>query len=120
MSKKIFAIGLKGWVELRESSDSPKPLETKVVKTTTVEEYDFSKPPFMDPQTGHYTYPKVKRKKQLTLKSVSFAGGRRIGVIKSRQFRDLTKLSIGVGGIVELDPEIVPRLIEKSWQSKVG
>ena len=105
---KLWATGIKDWVIVRKSASSPKCIETKVVQE--VKERQIA---------GWRSYPDdyLPRYKMVTKKmdiiQLDFEGGKVVATIPYRKFKDLTKIGVGPGGIIELRKYMVVALKEQ-------
>lgn len=91
---KYYAIGFKGWVELRQSLTKPKAvksiLETEVEQTTYIISDSW---PYSEPK-------KVMKMKEFT--STFYDGGKVLRTISYSKFRKLTGLSVGAGIMIPI------------------
>jgi hypothetical protein len=96
----IYAIGMKGWVELRRCRRIPKCVETKatVVATRRVSYMHYTD----DEPWGYTRWRKVPV--NTTIKNIFYKGGKKIGILKSTKFAALTRVSIRDGGIIQVRP----------------
>ncbi len=100
---KLYAIGLKGWVEVRKARTPPRPRITQTeVKGKERKFLDYSE--WVEqgrPADGCKLVEKV-----LTLKVVHFVGGRVLKVVKKRRFSQIVGMSPKVGEMMEIPPEL--------------
>lgn len=97
--EKLYAIGLKGWVEIRRARTPPRPRITKTSYETKVrrplgylEWVDAGRP-----ESGCVLVPK-----EVTLKVTHFVGGRVLKVVKRRRFSQMIGMSPKVGELLEI------------------
>jgi|SRR5882672_8756021 len=109
MTKHIYAIGMKRWIELRVASKQPTPSMTSSVISYTKKQLDMKK----YYATGYPAYKEIPKK--LTMKNTTFNGGKVVGMVTSRAFSNLTKVSVRKDGILELPDSIVELLKEKGF-----
>lgn len=98
---RSFAIGLNGWVELRKCKGVPKRIETKEVVKSSRRKYKY----FSSDEWPFFIYKWVMVPTTTVIRIVTFKGGRRYGVMKSRQFAALVGISIREGRMIELRQE---------------
>jgi len=101
MDKKVYAIGMKGWVELRLAAKPPSPDTSEAVVTYTRKQLDYAE----YYASGVPTYKEILKK--LKMKDVTFRGGKVVGMVTNRVFSNLTKVSIRKDGILELPDSMV-------------
>lgn len=99
--KRYFAIGLKGWVQLRTALKPPREVITEAaimvpeVRSRWV--IDEANP------WGHYVNSDIK--KRINLKTTSFEGGRTVATIRAEKFARQLGIKLKEGGMVELSAE---------------
>lgn len=104
--EKLYAIGLKGWVEIRKAKEVPKARITQAKiqgeKSVYVSWRDWANAggTYAD-YTGWKTVPCTT-----TLKVTHFVGGRRLKVVSKRRFSQFVGLSPKVGELLEIPPEL--------------
>ena len=101
----IYAIGMKGWVELREAATPPKEHTTKATVVNKTKDYWSG---------GRYgeswnRYDILNRK--ISIVTTVYSGGRVIKSVKARWFANRTKIHIRNGGILELNPELQAKVL---------
>lgn len=101
----LYALGLKKFIELREASKPPKPFSS-----STFIEIEEMVSEAVRGEGGWPTYQLVPRKRKMTLSSITFAGGKRLGVIKPARFTQITKVALREGGIFEIPEEFHEQL----------
>jgi hypothetical protein len=105
--KHIYAIGLKGWTELRECDTKPKRYVTETVRPVKTLRYIPS-----NYDTGQMGYYKdIKR--NMSIKAVVYLGGKVVKTLKTGTFAHLTQISIRNGGCMKLPADLVAALLEK-------
>ena len=97
--KRLFAIGLKGHVEIREATSIPKRRESRTTVPSTKR--------VLSDWGGYYgdtpIYKTVTQKVPITV--VIYVGGKVIGTLKSEQFARLTSVAVRNGGMIELSAD---------------
>lgn len=115
-NQRYFAVGMKGWVEIR---NGPKVPVLKISEVTRKGARLVEVPvyfEFFDSYDNRYHryvdhYTNVKR--DLNLKLKSWSGGRYFGIYKTRKFKQLSGLWVGSGKMVELTgPALINQLLE--------
>lgn len=106
MTNKVFAIGLKGWVELRHSKKPPTP---KVSKATKEIERRVPFHAFVD---NRWTVRYITNKRPMILEQTYYAGGRPFAWIPTLAFKRLSKLSIKSDSMVEVPKERVESVLK--------
>lgn len=106
MSQKkstLYAVGDRGWVQLRRSKRPPKAISKILTKKVFVEGYyDW----WADrPSQGHYIQDKVR--------IVTITGGRRTGTVKSRLFTKWTGHSLALGTIWPLPEKMAEEVTRR-------
>lgn len=112
---RIFAIALKGYVELRTSPTPPKPESSEIQKEIETREMDYDafyrnryhwEDEFIHGRATRdqcpITVPCKVEKRKYKLKVISHDGGKVIDVMKIAKFRRLTSLSIRYGQCIEI------------------
>lgn len=119
---RYWGIGFKGWVEIRSSPTQPRKIdsEDEVTSKERIRQY----PVYPNPATvaavatfyrEYYDEPKYKMVvKKLKMSSTTFNGGKVMAVIRVERFRRLTKIGVGVGGMVELDQKMVELILNRA------
>lgn len=113
---KIWAVGLKEWVQLRESKEAPRAIPTEASRPSV----EVSRTPIYSPSgawTGRMKSRKVK--KEFTIKIVAFEGGKVKATLKRRSFTEKTGISIKEGDVREVPPSIANVLIADDWSQKI-
>lgn len=110
--RNLYAVGMKGWVEILESKKRPAPRATKAEVRTEYEENDYSAPPVRNIETGRYAYPKITRHRTLKLQCTNVPG-KLVATIPSRAFTRWFHISIKRGGILQLSTEMIQTLKDK-------
>lgn len=110
-SPRVFAIGLKGWVELMTSPHPPLPRTTSLKKSYTIVMPDFKDMHYY--YNHRYRYRMKKVRKTAVMTTTIYTGGVVMASIKSRRFTSLTKLTVHAGGMCELPPFTINLLTEK-------
>lgn len=95
--RRLFAIGMKGWVELRTASTPPR----KRVTTSTVK---FKR--FNGWNWGGNRPSRKWLEGEKELKVVHFRGGVTLKVVKKAKFKALLGLTIRKDTMIELDPTL--------------
>lgn len=96
-----FAIGLKGWVEIR-AARKPPVLSTTIIPTKRRIHKRFLR------TAGWYDWKEVTV--PTTVEVHAFEGGRHLRTVKATKFRKLLGISLAPWGVVELLPEQIERL----------
>lgn len=114
---KIWAVGMKEWVELRESKDPPK---CKISSGKTSSHKEVQSFPVYD-ENGRWTGRRVKKtiRAELTMKMTTFEGGKVKATLKRRSFMDRTNISLKEGDIKEVPPDLAKILIADDWSQKI-
>lgn len=115
---RFFAIGFKGWTEIRKSKVPPKPHESSVTTTVNINRSRFEWDQRMYGGAGGYRHRNVSKPKEVVLTSTTYAGGRVVKTLKSTRFTKISNLVVKPGGIAELTPEIVEKVLKEDtgWQ----
>lgn len=92
----VFALGWKGWVELRRARSAPQAECSEVIHQ-------------LDPST----IPYWQRRKSVTLKQLCFRGGTFLLSLPRRRFAALTRLRCPQGSVVALPPSVGVALLKK-------
>lgn len=108
-NKRFWALGIaKGWTELRASKHPPVPhisKQTVTGKTHIRGGYRYSLDGF------YISLPDKWVDKQIKLEITTFTGGKVIGVVPAAKLRGAAKLTVSMGGMVEISPEVVVKLL---------
>lgn len=94
---KLWAVGIKGWVEIRESTTQPKVKVDSIITKTkqmVLDRYDEGG----WPPRYKYIYKEAK------LSQYVASGGKLIGTISTQKLALLAKIKVGPGGTVEILP----------------
>ena len=114
-TKRIWAVGFKGWVEFRSSDKPPKLHTTEISKPIKVRESKPNPTFWADYSNGInspiYTTKTVS--KQLKIKTTVYTGGKVLGCIKSARFARLFNITVRKDGLLELTPEMIT-VLEKN------
>lgn len=102
---KYFAVGLKGWVEIRRHHLPLKELKSEAKVKIKETFYDYNP----------YSYQEVRRKRDkiITLKQSVWQGGKIIRTLKTSQFRYLSGMQVGNGKCVPITAAVALRKKEK-------
>lgn len=98
----FYAIGLKGWVQIRECAEEPQRLET-VAFIPVREEREV-----WDPKNSFYRYKTITVKRKLT--QVVYEGGKEILTIAHPKLSRALKLSVPAGSCIKLTAAQVDKL----------
>lgn len=113
--RRVYALGMKGWVELREADVAPK-LHASEINQPAVKQKVYKQGYWTNGPNGLDEYTPARFiyvSKRMKIKNIIFTGGKPLNSLKTRRFAALTKISIRAGGIVELSPEHIRVLTEK-------
>lgn len=115
-NKRFFAVGLKGWVQIRVATKPPKAVTSSTVVDVQERKVEWI-PGYMKDNHWIASKPKVTFvPRQMTLKDTIYEGGKTIKTMKSTRFAALLKVGVREGGMTELMPEQVERLREvEKW-----
>lgn len=94
---RLWALGWKGWVEVRKARVAPKARPSQV-------EVSLADPPI-------YAYNYYSAPRKITLKQLCFSGGKFLISFPKRRFYNLFRLSVPIGGVIEVPPPLVPKLL---------
>ena len=110
VGKRFWALGIaKGWTELRAAKHPPVPHTSRQDITGKRKIHGG----YGIDQLGYYTrLPDKWVDKQIKLEVVTFIGGKVLGTVPSARLRNVAKLTVSVGGMVEVSPEVVAKLLE--------
>lgn len=108
-TKKYFAVGLKGWVQVRQAAKPPKLTTSKAV--ADIVETDMVWEPAKNGRPDGWYLRKTPKK--LVLKSDLYVGGRTLATVSQKTFRKKLKLIIGEGKLLELTQEQAKTIISK-------
>jgi hypothetical protein len=106
---KYYALGTKGWVEIRSARKAPTLETSKAVIPYTRRVLDY---------TSYYNTGRMTTKEmplKLKMDESIFKGGRVVASIRSREFASVTKVAIRKNGILELPADKVDLLKEKGY-----
>ena len=111
-AKRHFAVGLKGWVQIRVAAKTPK-LITSQASVTVSEKRATWVADGKGLYSGRYVVEKIPKK--LVLESKVYEGGRTVATVQQSTFNKRLKVRIREGTLLELSPEQVAQLkLEKS------
>ena len=103
MTRKLYAIGFKSWVEIRSASKPPwaettsfdKSYFTKVIVNPTAEQY---REYYDAPRLVKYPMPRFENvERTLKLRQTIYIGGRVVAVVKSDKLRVVLGFAVGKG-----------------------
>lgn len=109
---KFYAIGLKGWVQVRECQDEPQRLETVAFITSS------EMKEVWEPKNSFYRYKPVKVKRKLV--NVVYEGGKEVFTIAHPKLSRALKLSVPAGSCVKLTAAQVDKLRGKHVKARVN
>lgn len=92
----LFALGWKGWVELRRARAMP------VAECSQIQHV-------IDPAS----LPYWARARSLTLKQLHFKGGTFLASLPRRRFASLTRLRCPMGQVIPIPPPLAVKLLQK-------
>lgn len=101
-SKQVYAIGMKGWVEIREAIKRPK----AVISEVETEGKDYETRLVYDPSIGYHDYQSVEIKKPLTIRVVYFKGGRVLFRMHENTFRRVVGKLPKIGFAIRLSADL--------------
>lgn len=104
----IYALGHKGYVELRRASKAPRVETSKAIRKGVQREWMFDGPPG---RLGYATMYQKEIPTTTTFTITTWIGGRPIKTIPSKSFADRTGHAIRQGAIWEMPPEVAQRLL---------
>jgi hypothetical protein len=106
---KRYAIGLKGWVQIRLALKEPKPIttEAKIEVPTQVGYVDKTTLGF---PYGVYRFKTVM--KPVTLKQVVYEGGRHIMTVSDKKFKSALNRFVPYGTMIEISVDDVKLIKE--------
>lgn len=96
----VYALGLKGFIELRRASKPPRVRITKISKSLPGHEV------VMAGSWGYRLWVPARRQ---TIQVIDFIGGRFLKSLKRRRSKGFPK--VGLGKVQELPPETAARLL---------
>ena len=118
MSKRYFAIGLRGWIQVRVAAKPPIPTTTQATTMVKQAKVNFVEGRYGDDGRYIYGHNNVTfTPKELKMKVTIYKGGRTIRTIKSSRFASLLKVGVRENGMMELLPEQVA-LLKQSEEVK--
>lgn len=97
----LYALGLKGWVEIRKARRPPQPHLSKVKLATPTDSVGWS-----HPYDGRYIPP------HSWIRQICFKGGRFVRSMRKRRFSALTSLKVPIGGVVLIPSSFHAQLLE--------
>ncbi len=117
MSSKIWAVGMRDWVELRESKDAPRPKVSSAKKSL---EKETIRIPIYDDR-GMWTGRRETKTtaSSLVMKMVTFDGGKVKATLKRRSFTERTGIPLREGDVREVPPDLANILIADDWSQKI-
>lgn len=111
---KFWAVGLKNWVELRESASAPVANVTKAEKVIKERVPKIVKAMV----AGQFKVEQKLVKKTVVIKAVTFEGGKVVATVEMNRFRSETGLSIKPEMVVEVPEDYAKGLIERDWSTR--
>ena len=110
MSKHIYAIGWKGWVELRQADKPPKAITTRASKMIKERKIDYN-------AWDYYGSPKWKTvDSEVKIINVFFEGGKTLNTLSADSFCRVAKTSPPrYRQMITLTPAAAKRLKEKGY-----
>lgn len=114
---RVFAIGMKHYVELRVAHQPPKKIVTKFEKPVKMRIYE----PW-DSWTSTGIFEIVD--KQLKIVTIYYMGGKTLCTIKRRKFLSLTDfrwtspVRVKTGEMKELPPWLAQMLLDRKWRKQ--
>lgn len=112
MEKRYFAIGLKGWVQIRVAVKPPVAETSEATKTIQVKTLKYH-PGEVDFEKHIYKqgwYEPIIKSKDVTMRVTIFEGGKVLQTIKTAKFSRLLKVTVHEDAMMELLPEQVSAL----------
>ena len=108
---RYFAVGLKGWVEIRQHTQPLKELksEAKVRVKRSIPNWDWYSPDYGKA---------IEREEILTLKQVVWQGGKILRTIKTSQFKYRAGFQVGKDKCVELTVSTVRKVLKDGSSSR--
>ena len=106
----VYAIGMKGWVELRECAKPPK------AKTTKSSRVMVKAHVYFDPYSGRRMNKSCKTKVQLV--STIWEGGDVLTTITPQLFYQITRMTLHPKMVKEVTPAHVKKLMGASWKGE--
>lgn len=107
MKKRYFAIGLKGWVQIRVALKPPVAVSseaTRTIMTKTLKyipgEVNFEKHIYKPAK-----YEEITKPKDVVMRVTVFEGGKVLQTIKATKFTRLLKITLHEDAMIELLPE---------------
>ena len=111
-TQRFFAIGLKGWVQIRTAAKPPKGTTSSTTVTVKRRVRDWI-PGYL--QEDRWINSRMVEKvveQPMKLTATTYTGGRVIKTLKSSLFASRLKVGMREGGLMELLPEQMARLTE--------
>jgi len=104
----VYAIGMKGWIELREAPVPPKAKTTKsskiIIKTVKKRDWDTGKTKIQHIRT------------RINFVATIFEGGKVITTVTPTHFYNVTSISLHPKMVTALKAEQAKKLLETSWK----
>ena len=104
----VYAIGMKGWVELREADAPPKPKTTRSSRVVTTSGRHFNY------DTGAVTTKKIKKKVQIV--TTVWEGGKLLATIPAMQYCRVVGVSLLPKQLKKLTDLQATKLMGASWK----
>lgn len=98
--RRLFACGMKGWVQIREGRQPPKVKESKVTIRGLTKRVVWEASPDSPWGTGRAVMKEFPTKQEI--KMVSFKGGKLLGCVKEQKFKRETGITLPRGVMIEL------------------
>lgn len=103
---RYFAIGLKGWVQIRKAMKPPVLVETSATKVVKGARKTWD----TTLRSGWGDYAEKPYKKRFVIKTAIYNGGKVIATLQTRKFSNLFKASIREHALIELPKEMIDRI----------
>jgi len=111
---RFYAIGLKKWVELRQSENEPRKLKT--VKYNTYVEQVYDRNQIVRDAFGWPKFLLVDKKRRHRISSITYADGKRVGIVKIRDYKRLIGKPPKAGECREICESVLHTLIQRDWK----
>jgi hypothetical protein len=108
----VYGVGMKGWIEVRVGKVLPKAHTTSIQKTIilTVEDrdrYDIYR------EDGRWVHPTKQVKRKITLTNTVWEGGRAIGGMRAKRFKNYTGVGVANGQVKLVPPSRISTLLRE-------
>lgn len=108
----LYAVGMRGWVELRVGKKPPQATVSTCSKTIQVSERTGN----LEPNTFPYRWQMVIKPRKITLSTTTWDGGRVVGSLTTSRFRLLSGVACRNGACVLVPQARVNTILKEMGQ----